>query len=364
LIKVKAHSGVLLNEQADQLAKEACNLKKFIFINQYNKNIPNNSVLWNNDITLDKDIRQCLKSIQNNQRLNSLLNHRSLQHFKNSIVKKSIDLHWTSIWLNYSPFPAPTSSEFSKYQSYKYKYHFNMNPTCDRLASNYPGLIPELKCFMCKASQDTNHHLWRCPTARTYIHNGCRPLATDIVNKIHDLQPNNSLTSIKKYIYNLNLFNPYLLSDRNRNIRNNHPVFLLYNQLIPNSLINIFKHFKIPTKHFKQFLLNALSKFFKYLHTNIWKTRSSHFKIWKLNNNINKNSFKNYKRQPYTGNTSNTSRPRGRARTNVFNPLNCDWKHNRIEEWIRWTSSYFIHNLPWYRLIDYTDNPQHDSASP
>src|SRR5581483_11094420 len=46
LFKIKAHSGIILNEQADQLAKDACKCKDYIKLNYTLPNLPNNLLIW------------------------------------------------------------------------------------------------------------------------------------------------------------------------------------------------------------------------------------------------------------------------------------------------------------------------------
>src|SRR5581483_10620309 len=82
------------------------------------------------------------------------------------------------------------------------------------------------------------------------------------------------------YINHLELFNPATFLS-GRPLRENHPIFILFNQLLPNCLVNIFKKYRITSKKSMPFLFTTLADFYKHLHVNIWKTRSVHSKNYK-----------------------------------------------------------------------------------
>ena len=157
-----------------------------------------------------------------------------------------------------------------------------------------------------------------------------------------------------------------------RPLRNNHPILQLFNQLMPNSLINIFRHYKIGSRKIKPFLFPALAVFYKYLDTNIWKIRNVHFKNYKHTNNINKGSFKDYcKNNPSRKQTTdqqqnarNNKHHRYQDLQQQINILNHVTVLDPTDEWIVWTSSNFLHNGPLEACI-YTEHLNtSDGASP
>ena len=164
-----------------------------------------------------------------------------------------------------------------------------------------------------------------------------------------------SQNTIHNFMSKLNIFN---VNISGQPLTHDHPIILLYHQLIPEDLIASFKHFKIRKKIYEHTLLQLIYSFFSYLHLNIWKDRSTLFKIWKSTHDINKTDFKNYNKihrsshQPTNKHTQN-NQPHVKDKPQLIKtPLN---DHNRPndpqEDWIIWTSSNFIHNLPWYHCL-------------
>src|SRR5581483_2272264 len=283
LFKIKAHSGIILNEQADQLDKDACKCKDYIKLNYTLPNLPNNLLIWNKDVVIDQDARKTIKTIQNFQQYHKFINHNIVKHIRHRLARKSFNLKWTYKWLNASPYGLPTSSQLSMYMSYKIKYHLNRLPTTDILHLQYPRLIQQHKCFFCSKAQDNNVHLWRCTKVIDHLYNASRSLARGIIVFLSSIYPKKS-TSITTYVNHLELFNPAPFRSGHP-LRENHPIFILFNQLLPNCLVNIFKKYRVNSKKSMPFLFTALADFYKHLHINIWKTRSVHFKNYKHTNN-------------------------------------------------------------------------------
>ena len=141
-------------------------------------------------------------------------------------------------------------------------------------------------------------------------------------------------------------------------------------ELVSNSLINIFYHYKIGTQKIKPFLFLVLAEFYKYLDTNIWKVRNIHFKDFKQINKINKKSFKDYHKNFLTCNLLT-------SHITVSHINHTWWYYNLVqqinilnhasvldprEEWIIWTSSNFLHNGPLKASIDISSFHSPDGA--
>src|SRR5205085_150208 len=156
---------------------------------------------------IDQDARKTIKKIQNLRQYDNFLKHSNIQHIRSSIMRNSIDLKWTYMWMKFSPFDAPTSSEFSLYQSYKLKYHLNQLPTTDILNRNYPRLIEHLNCFICNKTPESNLHLWRCPIVIDHLYNAARTMAFKIINFLVNIYPKQT-NCIVSYINHLELFDP------------------------------------------------------------------------------------------------------------------------------------------------------------
>ena len=350
LIKVKAHSGIVLNELVDKFAKDACFCHDYIQINHRKPDLPNNLLVWNNNLVIDQDARKTIKTIQNFRDYYKFIEHSNIMHIKSNIVRKTINLKWTHLWIKYSPYDEPTSEQISMYFSKKLKYHLNQLPTTDILHRNYPKLIDQQSCFLCNTVAESNHHLWKCYKVTNYLYNAARGLAHSIIKFVTSHRPKQA-RSITSYINSLELFNPVQYQN-GRPLRVNHPVLMMFNQLIPNTLVNIFHKYRIGIKFTKPFLLNELTIFYKYLHVNIWKFRNVHFKNFKSTHNINKQSFKDYHvmfpSNPPSSSTAPVNRHSQRnGHLDRTSPPHLISHHNDpIADWIIWTSSNFLHNGP------------------
>ena len=148
-------------------------------------------------------------------------------------------------------------------------------------------------------------------------------------------------------IFQVDVHNPKLL-------RNNHPILMLFHQLIPKCISEIFSTFKLGHNLYKSHLLNLLSDFYKHLHINIWSSRSKLFKIWKQEHNIKKDDFKNYYKMHKNNNSTDNDPLRNniprkqRKPVTIFNHLNSNNTSSPIDDWIIWVSSNYLDNRPWH----------------
>ena len=96
LIKVKAHSGNMYNDEADLLAKEGTRSGLFLSVNQILPNIPTANLLWtlpdSSKLVLDHNTHSTIKNIQQNYQFSRLIAHSSFAHFKLSVDRKLVDL--------------------------------------------------------------------------------------------------------------------------------------------------------------------------------------------------------------------------------------------------------------------------------
>ena len=251
---------------------------------------------------------------------------------------------------------------------HKIKCLLRILPTTDILHRNYPRIIPsDLYCQRCNIHSESNTHLWSCKESHLFLTNAQSTLSRSIVLLIAQLKGNaTAVPEITRYVRSLPLFAAPSPSDPDFM---SHPFILLCNQLIPSQLINIFKTFRISNKLYSRPLMDILSIVHNYIYTNIWKARSLIFKIWKEEHNITKESFK---MAPVSSRFTSApvSRPRrnsgwnGRSsfstiiscRSPLADPIS---RLSLNVDWIRWTSSNFLHSLPWHNayFLDYTYNP-------
>ena len=147
LHKIKAHSGIIFNELADSLAKEATHSSNLsIAINRYNRSIPSTGLIWSNFLPIDQDVRKSIKTIQMCQQFSKLIKHPSINMVKKYITTRRIDLFWTALWFKHSPYDIPTCYKSSLDKGKKIKYLLNLLPTTDVLHRNYPKL-EAIVCF-------------------------------------------------------------------------------------------------------------------------------------------------------------------------------------------------------------------------
>ena len=250
---------------------------------------------------------------------------------------------------------------------HKIKCLLQILPTTDILHRNYPRIIPaDLYCQRCNITSESNTHLWLCPESQLFLTNAQSTLSRSIVMLIAQFKGDATVISeITRYVRNLPLFSapdpsaPEFLS---------HPFILFCNNFIPMQLIHIFKTFHIPTKLYSQPLMDILSVVHSYLYVNIWKARSLIFKIWKEEHNITKDSFK---LAPTSSRLTSESRSCSRrnsnrnGRSSISTNVSCrspiadpTSRLSLNADWIRWTSSNFLHSVPWHNAyhLDYTYN--------
>ena len=276
-------------------------------------------------------------------------------------MDKLVDVTWTQRWLSHNPFDIATSDRLSKLMGHKIKCILRVLPTTDILHRNYPEVIPELmSCLRCNKHIETNYHLWNCQDSQIYITNAQSTLSRSIVALIVQFKEDScNVREITNYVRNLHLFKaPALDPDE----FSSHPFVLFCNNLIPVQLIKIFSVFKISLKHYKQPLLDILSIVHKYIYNNIWKARSHSFKLWKESNNITKSSFQKSDKATGSSTTGVSSQQRrarssNRSHPQLRSPLSVPPASRVYDDadWIRWTSSNFLHSIPWHNAL-YLDN--------
>lgn len=101
-IKVKAHSGNAYNDIADAQAKIG-RLNRIPTNIQYRHlNHQTVTLIWNEQIPIDRDVRKCLGTISNFKKLEDHLNHSSLKEIKKATFNNIINWSITSKWLNFN----------------------------------------------------------------------------------------------------------------------------------------------------------------------------------------------------------------------------------------------------------------------
>ena len=148
-----------------------------------------------------------------------------------------------------------------------------------------------------------------------------------IINIFKQHKPK-SWKKVRDYIIKMNIFdiNVYQSSP----LPASHPILMLFHQLIPKCITNVFKTFKLGLSKYRIPLLESLHTFYQHLNTNIWIPRTIEFKNWKhIVHNIWRKDFKNYYKNQRNNNssdhtTSHSAPPVMRTQPviNIYNHLN------------------------------------------
>lgn len=119
------------------------------------------TLLWNDKVPLDKDVRKCLGKIIN---YNNHLNHKELADIQTFTKQHMINWALTTKWLNHNAHGSATSDAHSKDVAWKIKTSTITLPTLGILNRNFPDIIKNrTDCLPCNSEMETNHHIWRCP---------------------------------------------------------------------------------------------------------------------------------------------------------------------------------------------------------
>jgi len=102
------------------------------------------------------------------------------------------------------------------------------------------------------------------------------------------------------------------------------------------------------------------------IYNQVWKTRSQNFKIWKSSMEISKSDFISYRRNhPHTTSHAPTRHSQSDISLTLyydnFKPPNIVTKSS---DWIIWTSSNFLHNIPWTTSLTITQSSNFTDSLP
>jgi hypothetical protein len=64
------------------------------------------SVIWDNNLPVDRNLRKSMDKINNNRIFDSHLAHKNLTHIRDAHLKNEIDWIWTKSWSKYNPYDA------------------------------------------------------------------------------------------------------------------------------------------------------------------------------------------------------------------------------------------------------------------
>ncbi|GES83764.1 ribonuclease H-like domain-containing protein [Rhizophagus clarus] len=398
LRKVKAHSNDQFNDMADKLAKDGTTSNTYIDINPATVNL-NAYYTWNlpkafdqdnvHPLVIDRNIRHAIADITNFQAFNKFLAHYRIEDIRRASFKNAIDWKWTKEWFNHNPVDnMPTSRKLTKFRAWQMKNCSNSLPTMDILQKYNPDLFSNVSlCWHCRSVNETNQHLWLCPTILKNI----KPLVKQLTLRFIAII-RSAADTLQVDISNTFKTNPifswsFRSSDRYLPATTDHAFYLTCRGFVTNVFSSIFTKFfsaKIRRQSNK-LLLQLFSELAIFLKQHIWKPRNLAFKRWKLERNITSKMLKyksknrpskKWKRVTDIDNARNQL-PNQRHPTTVqrptlvqshievcnnhyndlFSALNLTDFTNSKElidarvAYIISTSSNFLHNGPWYNHL-------------
>lgn len=293
------HVTLVENDRADELAKAGRFKLTATTINL--KGIPNHniSLVWNDEVLLDKDIRKYVGKIIDFRWLDNHLNHRNLADIRLFTQKQMINWAVTSKYFHMNGRNDTTSKLHSKDVSWKVKSSINSLPTLDTLNRNFPDLIKDqTNCLLCDNAIETNEHLWRCASLLPHIRTSFQELADcaqEILRKDAD-KLNLYITDSIKYS------NTFRWSLRSEETITDNAILLLRSYVSEDLYRSFRTHFNTYVATVKS-SLKFMDLSGRLIKQKIWKVRSSAWKDKKRTLNITKRSFKQYQR---TSNNQNT----------------------------------------------------------
>ncbi|PKB94808.1 hypothetical protein RhiirA5_438002 [Rhizophagus irregularis] len=354
-IKVKAHSGDVMNDAADILAKEGSLSKDYLKINVQHLKTQTCHMIFNNNIIIDRNIRKSTKRIINFQYFDQHLKHKNLHKVKDYALDNVIDWEFSQLWFKYNSFSKPTSEQYFKHISWKIKCSNNNLLTFDILNRNYPELLENFDtCFLCSNNKETNDHLWNCSQVLTII----TPIFEEFHKKFKTLITSESDSLYALYSDAITRNSVFKWTKKlPKQIQDIPDLHCLLMNFIPNSLTYPFTAAKISKTKMKKLLLNFIYELHKEIYERIWKTRSSYWKEHKRTHNITKSSFIKYRNEHHRNQNDNTYTPQHQNNLEQLNRYHCPLNDScrQLENdnlWIYLTSSNFLHNLPWISSLN------------
>ncbi|PKK65253.1 hypothetical protein RhiirC2_786430 [Rhizophagus irregularis] len=162
LVKVKAHSNNLANDQADALAKKGRDSRDPILVDH--KFFQRSSLAlfnYNHIYVIDRNLRKWSNTPIHSRIFNMAMNNSSLLPINHQITYGDIDWNYTKSWINHNPTDSPTSKRLKNIQSAKIKKATFNYPTGDILQRNYLNLYPlgQINCTECSSMEDSNAHI-------------------------------------------------------------------------------------------------------------------------------------------------------------------------------------------------------------
>src|SRR6266496_6217739 len=163
LNKLKSHSGHILNDRSDQLAKAGAQ-SDFGYKTTIETTLDHLvQIFYCTNIQVDTNIRSFIKDVHSAQLFSDILSLVKMARYDR--LKDSIN--WPVTWslASFSLYAGSSKTNFreDKIQNFRRKLMFDELPTMDNLCRRKPEIYnSEWNCFHCNLVRETCAHIWLC----------------------------------------------------------------------------------------------------------------------------------------------------------------------------------------------------------
>ena len=289
LVKVKAHSGIELNDVADHLAGKG-HTRPICIPNLQSLSLINAVGCWKNEV-IEEPLRGFTKKLCSAKHSTSwrLLNRNliAISEYKSQRVC------WESTWRT-TIIPTPdrlyTSNNDTKIRAFNIKLLNNELPTLEKLKDRFPSVYSNATCVRCNSSLENQLHVFTCPENSVDINMCKHSFINTLVNKTTNIAKNKTGGNLQvKFGELIELELPLNISTRNLNEFSFVDLVL---GLLPISLIDKVHSIVNETNVAKQIIDESVALFKTFIYKNIWVPRCSAVRSWEKSVGIKNNKQK------------------------------------------------------------------------
>jgi hypothetical protein len=262
--KVKSHTGDVLNDIADSLAKQGCRSPS---LTPSLVNCKSRALFFKYfDIPIEGSVRNFYKEFFSAQTFDRFLNLNRNSDLKDMTRNSSID--WITIWSLFSlDTPAlSTSFAFARLKTFIVKNFINELPTLTRMKQLHPDLYAGWYCIGCHVENETPLHFWTCDAFSSKMNNiisDTKVLAGDLIRKNGDTHTLSLLSNF------FDLFDEIFITPS----RYDDGYYNIIRSRIPSRMVSLI-HQIVRSKHLAiSITVKICLFFFEKIYDNVWKPR-------------------------------------------------------------------------------------------
>ncbi|GES99279.1 ribonuclease H-like domain-containing protein [Rhizophagus clarus] len=300
LHKVKAHSNNVHNYKADTLAKAGHTSTYLIELNKHH--IPTNiHIVWDqhhDNITIDHNIWHITQDIGNRQKFYAWLDYKTNLALKTVSYNQEIDWPLTEKFFNFNPNDRPTSHKLTKFRAWQHKAINNLIPTMDIISLCYPNLFQDVSnCWSCNLHPETNTSLWLCSINLKVLRPHIVKYTQDLLQYIHQTCDYEDFL-LSQEINNNAIFRFFLSPSGSMPPPDlKSPFILTCQQIITHDFSALFRGKYKSKKTLHNTILFKFYELTQLIKRIIWKPRNDSFKKWKTAHQVNKHTYRQYRRK-------------------------------------------------------------------